>query len=330
MVKIKKLKHTRKVKKKRRDGVTQGYWVGTVPKAARKNPKLKRLSYKQLRERGHRISRFKDSDRDRKVNILDCKPYNPRRQDGLYEIGRGGRMKKVKVAQEFNNLPVGQIVRWGGNMGWPSEDLVIVEKKEMSNYSMGRLYTFVSLKSGHIHHSNASSIKSRDDPEVWHSQHFFITNRRITAKEAQGRYTKAKRKRDEENERRRIKSERSTKASKTVNVGDIFYTSWGYDQTNYDFVVVTAISKTGKTATCKVARTKSVGHTSQTNIQTPQPIGIGRSFRMRIRKDHEGRATLRGSYPFCYPYTSKDVRLDTFWRHKKGREYHETDPQFGH
>jgi hypothetical protein len=35
----------------------------------------------------------------------------------------------------------------------------------------------------------------------------------------------------------------------TVKRGDVFYRSWGYDQTNVNFYVVTAVSKTGKTAT---------------------------------------------------------------------------------
>jgi hypothetical protein len=35
----------------------------------------------------------------------------------------------------------------------------------------------------------------------------------------------------------------------TVKVGTVFYRSWGYDQTNVNFYVVTAVSKTGKTAT---------------------------------------------------------------------------------
>ena len=26
-----------------------------------------------------------------------------------------------------------------------------------------------------------------------------------------------------------------------INIGDIFYTSWGYDQTNYDYIVVISV-----------------------------------------------------------------------------------------
>ena len=34
-----------------------------------------------------------------------------------------------------------------------------------------------------------------------------------------------------------------------VKIGDIFYTRWGYDQTDVDYYQVTAISATGKTCT---------------------------------------------------------------------------------
>jgi len=36
---------------------------------------------------------------------------------------------------------------------------------------------------------------------------------------------------------------------RTVQVGDVFYASWGYDQTTVNFFGVVAVSKTGKTAT---------------------------------------------------------------------------------
>lgn len=42
-----------------------------------------------------------------------------------------------------------------------------------------------------------------------------------------------------------------TTATATVKVGSIFYTSWGYDQTNVDYYEVVALSASGKTATLK-------------------------------------------------------------------------------
>lgn len=37
--------------------------------------------------------------------------------------------------------------------------------------------------------------------------------------------------------------------TRPVQAGDVFYSSWGYDQTNVNFFGVVAVSKTGKTAT---------------------------------------------------------------------------------
>jgi len=39
-----------------------------------------------------------------------------------------------------------------------------------------------------------------------------------------------------------------TTEAPTVKVGDVFYTSWGYDQTNVDFYVVLSVTPSGKTA----------------------------------------------------------------------------------
>ena len=33
--------------------------------------------------------------------------------------------------------------------------------------------------------------------------------------------------------------------------GDLFVTSWGYDQTNYDYICIMSISASGKTAQCR-------------------------------------------------------------------------------
>jgi len=42
------------------------------------------------------------------------------------------------------------------------------------------------------------------------------------------------------------KMAKSMQADSPVKVGDIFYNSWGYDQTNIDWYQVTALTKTGK------------------------------------------------------------------------------------
>lgn len=112
-----------------------------------------------------------------------------------------------------------------------------------------------------------------------------------------------------------------------VTVGNIFYTSWGYDQTNYDFLVVLEISPTGKTAKCQMVELESNVPDGQCNKQRPSKNGYGKVFRMRIEQ-WEGKPQLRGSYPYCSNDQSTS-RLDTFSL-DTGKEYWETDSMFGH
>jgi len=44
-----------------------------------------------------------------------------------------------------------------------------------------------------------------------------------------------------------------------IKAGDYFYTSWGYDQTNIDYLVVVEVSPTGKTASCRMVRPINLG-----------------------------------------------------------------------
>lgn len=107
--------------------------------------------------------------------------------------------------------------------------------------------------------------------------------------------------------------------------GDIFYTMWGYDQTNTDLIIVDSISKTGKTAICKrcKATTADIPDSQQIGIE-PIREGYGETFRMRI-EERKGKTQLRGSYLLCPEYK----RLDTFWKWE-GEKLSETHPMFGH
>lgn len=122
---------------------------------------------------------------------------------------------------------------------------------------------------------------------------------------------------------------KQTPVSNQLKKGDIFYTSWGYDQTNYDYIVVLEVSKTGKT--CKCQRTSSIhmGETAQTNVQEPVFCPFGDVFTMRVGSSYKGSLSLRGSYPFCHDGKGSK-RLDGFSRHIEGKQYHETDAYSGH
>jgi hypothetical protein len=122
-----------------------------------------------------------------------------------------------------------------------------------------------------------------------------------------------------------------------IKAGDVFYTSWGYDQTNYDYVVVKSVSPTGKTAVCQRASHQNMGYGCQANIQRPTTEGFGDEFRMQVRVYGNGHCTpeqapqvhLTGSYPFCGTGTGSK-RLGTFSQWDGKRNFEETDSMFGH
>ncbi len=124
----------------------------------------------------------------------------------------------------------------------------------------------------------------------------------------------------------------------TIKEGDVFYTSWGYDQTNYDYIVVEKISPTGKTAICKLAKIKTVNDDDndmpQHNGQIPTSIGYGLPFRMKIVSHSWGSGQrLRGSYPFCSNQADnpeRSMRLDGFRKVEPNKVYWETHPMYGH
>ena len=77
-----------------------------------------------------------------------------------------------------------------------------------------------------------------------------------------------------------------------VNIGDLFYESWGYDQTNIDFCQIIKLSPTGKTAICRMTGKRQV-----TDSTVAPNEATGPEFRLKV--DYwEGRDGLKGTYPF--------------------------------
>ena len=116
---------------------------------------------------------------------------------------------------------------------------------------------------------------------------------------------------------------------KELKRGDIFYTSWGYDQTNYDYIVVLSISSSGKTAKCQRTSHADMGNESQCDLQMPLFCPFGDVFTMRIKEQYNGELGLRGSYPFCCSGEGSR-RLDTFTKAKEYAIFRETDAYSGH
>jgi hypothetical protein len=104
-----------------------------------------------------------------------------------------------------------------------------------------------------------------------------------------------------------------------VKVGDVFSMSWGYDQTNWNFVVVTRISSTGKTAFVKKCGADHVddegGHfTVDSIVPNGKPID-DREYRMKIEQDYKGeKPQLCGSADFYEARIWSLVESDEIFR----------------
>ncbi len=139
-------------------------------------------------------------------------------------------------------------------------------------------------------------------------------------------------KRADEREEYKLKQKEAKKeiVSHNLKKGDIFVTSWGYDQTNYDYIVVMEISPSKKTAICQRTSSLHQGQANQCNVQEPIFCPFGDKFRMQIRKGYNGDSVnLVGSYPFCYDGEGSK-RKGYFSPHIAGSTYSETMMEFGH
>jgi hypothetical protein len=84
-----------------------------------------------------------------------------------------------------------------------------------------------------------------------------------------------------------------------IKSGDIFYESWGYDQTNIDFCVVEQVSPTGKTVLCRMMSQRIVKTEAFMAEYVVPDKANGEVFRLHIRKSANGEPRLVGKYPYC-------------------------------
>lgn len=111
-----------------------------------------------------------------------------------------------------------------------------------------------------------------------------------------------------------------------IRVGDYFYTSWGYDQTNIDYLIVVGISPSGKTARCRMVSPIHVGSQGTDDILMPG-TPTGPEFQMKVRAIGD-RLSLRGSYPYIHSLPN-ERRLDSFLP-TQWETHRQTQSQFGH
>jgi len=121
-----------------------------------------------------------------------------------YEMGKGGGLVKIDVPANSlkNNLPAGMVLHWGGNMAWHAQDYAVVRRvAHTTGWGAETVsYEVISLEDFGSTRVEADSIKAESDPGVWHSQHFFLTERVLTGDEVLDlvEKNKAKVKADEE------------------------------------------------------------------------------------------------------------------------------------
>ncbi len=87
-----------------------------------------------------------------------------------------------------------------------------------------------------------------------------------------------------------------------ATVGDVLVTSWGYDQTNVDFYLVTAVS--GSAVTIVQIGARRIGGTTYSDhmVAAPERV-IGKPMRKRVQKGYRGKYSVKiESYAIAYPW----------------------------
>ena len=109
------------------------------------------------------------------------------------------------------------------------------------------------------------------------------------------------------------KAEYKAKAKKAsdnhgVKVGDVFRSSWGYDQTNVDYYQIISVS--GKSATlCKIAQLSEADGYLQGNCVPAPNQFIGKPFKKLIQKQSETSSAYVKIYSFANAYKIEPVAV---------------------
>lgn len=120
--------------------------------------------------------------------------------------------------------------------------------------------------------------------------------------------------------RQREQKQGAEEFAKSLEKGQYFRHSWGYDQTNIDFLVIVEVSPTRKSVLCRMVNHKHVGVAgTEEAIKPGEPTGD--TFRLKVAD-----GCLRGSYPYC----GDSFHRGWFFRIGANDVSYETMPQFGH
>lgn len=138
---------------------------------------------------------------------------------------------------------------------------------------------------------------------------------------------------------------------KPVEVGDVFYSSWGYDQTNIDYYKVVGLTKSGKSAKIvQIGSTVVEAHGPGGNrvVANPEAVLCDQCGRLKDHEWHSPEGYWRyGEHHEGHEFKAEGVtkRIQAGWRGEpsiKVRDFgvwahpyhggalYETDSQFGH
>lgn len=105
----------------------------------------------------------------------------------VFEMNGKGGFSPVSTAAGAS-VKVGDVLRWGGNAAWPQTDYCVLEV--VPGGAFGGYLELYDLdnpeRNATLHRAEFHSIKRRDDPGVWHSQHYFLTDETRTPAEVEG------------------------------------------------------------------------------------------------------------------------------------------------
>lgn len=121
-----------------------------------------------------------------------------------------------------------------------------------------------------------------------------------------------------------------------IEIGSVWVCSWGYDQTQHDFLVVIGFTKSGKSAICRMCKAKIIDYGRDCNDLIPDKENlIGEKFKMQIKSLKRyinclpaDDIILSGKYPYIIKYgeNHKDKRRSYFYK-ADSKKYTQT---FGH
>ena len=117
----------------------------------------------------------------------------------------------------------------------------------------------------------------------------------------------------------------------TPQIGEVYYTSFGYDETHYHFIKIVGFTASGKSAICQRVYVESVegGNMVYDSIKPTDKV-FGPKFKLLIR-NRPDYTVLRGRYPRGIAQnTYMSSEPESFFKCEPHHRYMETNPQFGH